>query len=63
MAVSIKNKLNQPLVINVPNEDAMIFLAKEQKEVSNDQFKAPEMKNHVDLGNLVVLRISESDSE
>jgi hypothetical protein len=57
--VLVKNKLNQPLVINIPDSTELIFLAKQQKEVSHTEFQAPEMKNHVELGNIVVLRISE----
>jgi hypothetical protein len=55
--VLVKNKLRQPLVINVPNEDAIHFLAKEQKELTDEQFSAPELKRHVDLENIVVLRM------
>lgn len=57
--VLVKNKLKQMLVINVPGEDALYFLSKQQKELTYTQFNAPEMKNHVDAGNIVVLRISE----
>lgn len=57
--VLVKNKLNQPLVINIPESTAVIFLAKEQREISHTDFQAPEMKNHVEYGNIVVLRISE----
>lgn len=58
--VSVKNKLNQPLVINIPDGDAIIFLAKETKDLDSEQFKAPEMKNHIDLGHIVVLRINDN---
>ena len=57
--VLVKNRLNQMLVINVPEEDAIIFLAKQQKELTHSQYQAPEMQNHINAGNIVVLRISE----
>lgn len=57
--VSIKNKLNQPVVINIPEGDSIIFLAKETKDLTNDQFNAPEMQNHVDKGNMIVLRMND----
>lgn len=58
--IQVKNKLNQPLAVNIPNEDGIIFLAKEHKEISAEQFKAPEIKNHIELGNIVVLRINDN---
>jgi hypothetical protein len=54
---TVKNKLRQPLVINVPNEDAVHFLAKEQKVLTDTQFNSPELKRHIDLENIVVLRM------
>lgn len=57
--VLVKNKLNQMLVVNIPEESAIYFLAKQQKELTHEQFRAPEMKNHIDRGNIVVLRIEE----
>lgn len=53
----VKNKLRQPLVINVPNGESVHFLAKEQKEITEEQFASPELKRHVDLENIVVLRM------
>ena len=57
--VTVKNKLNQMLVVNIPDESAIIFLAKQQKELTSVQFQAPEMQAHVARGNIVVLRITE----
>jgi hypothetical protein len=55
--ILVKNKLRQPLVVNVEEGKAVHFLSKEQKEVSVEQFNSPEMKRHVDLENIVVLRM------
>lgn len=56
--ITIKNKLRQPLVINVAEEGAIHFLAKETKtNISEVQFNSPEMKNHIEKGNLIVLRM------
>ena len=57
--VTIKNKLNQPVVINIPGEESIIFLAKESKDLSNEQFNAPEMQSHVDKGNMIVLKMND----
>lgn len=57
--VTIKNKLNQPVVINIPGNESIIFLAKETKELTNDQFNAPEMQNHVDKGTMIVLKMND----
>jgi hypothetical protein len=55
--VTLKNKLRQPLVVNVKEGDAIHFLSKEQKKVTEEQFNSPELKRHVEMENLVVLRM------
>jgi len=54
---TVKNKLNQPLVVNVPEEVAIHFLAKEQRDLTTEQFNAPEIKNYIELEYLIVLRM------
>lgn len=55
--ILVKNKLNQPLVVNVPNGEAVHFLAKEQKELTTEQFNSPELKRYIDLEYVIVLRM------
>lgn len=55
--VIVKNKLRQPLVINLSTDESVHFLAKEEKELTDEQFNSPELKRHVDLENLVILRM------
>ena len=52
----IKNKLRQPLVLNA-KEEAVHFLAKETKEVSDELLQEVEFKSHIDKGNLVVIQL------
>lgn len=56
---TIKNRLRQPLVINVEGKDApaIHFLSKETKEVPEELLTQDEFKNHIESGNLVVTRL------
>lgn len=56
--ITVKNRLNAPLVVNVPEQPAVYFLPKEIKVINNEQFNAPEMQRHIQLGNIIVLSIS-----
>lgn len=54
---TIKNVLRQPLVINVPDEPTIYLLDKEvREEITETQLDAPEMKNHIELGNIIILQ-------
>lgn len=55
--ITVKNTLNQPLPVNITNEESIHFLAKEAKEVTEDQIKSPEFKNLIDKGALIVLKM------
>lgn len=52
----VKNKLRQPLTVNTA-EGAIHFLSKQTKEVNDALLSTGELKNHVDKGNLIVIRI------
>jgi hypothetical protein len=56
--ITVKNRLSAPLVVNVPDEPAVYFLAKETKELTSTQYNAPDMQNLIKLGYIIVLRIS-----
>lgn len=56
--ITIKNRLNQPLVINVPQEPAIYLFDKEKKTITNDQYNAPEMQRYIELDYILVLSLS-----
>lgn len=53
----VKNKLRQPLVVNTGGEESVHFLSREVKEVDDEILATVEFKNHVEQGNLVVIRL------
>lgn len=53
----VKNKLRQPLTINLGKDESIHFLAKEVKDVSDEQLAVGELKSHIEKGNLIVIRI------
>ena len=55
--VLVLNRLNQPLPVNLKNGKSLHFLAKESKSISFDDFQSTEIKEKVDKGMLVVLRM------
>jgi hypothetical protein len=56
--ITVKNRLSAPLVVNVPDEPAVYFLAKETKDLTSSQYNAPDMQMYIRQGHIVVLRIS-----
>lgn len=62
--VTIRNRKRAPIVCNIPvtteegtTYESLYFLALETKTITEEQFAAPEVKEQVAAGNLVVLRI------
>lgn len=55
--VTLMNKLRQPLVLNVADGKSIHFLARETKEVSYEDFNSLEVKRHIELGNILVLKM------
>ena len=51
----VKNKLRQPLTISTPDGEVIHFLAKETKEVKEEYLAEGQLKNHVDLGNVIII--------
>ena len=56
--VTISNKLRQPLPIILANKESIHFLAKESKEITQEQFNSPEIQENIEKGNLVVTRLA-----
>lgn len=57
MMAKVKNKLRQPLAITTPDGEVIHFLARETKEVKDSDLSDGQLKNHVENGNLVVIRL------
>lgn len=55
--ITIMNKLRQPLIVNVSEGKSIHFLARETKEIEYDDFNSLEVKRHIELGNLLVLKM------
>lgn len=55
--VTLYNKLNQPLPINITKTKSIHFSAKERKEVSFADFQAADIREKIDKGYLIVLRM------
>lgn len=53
----IKNKLRQPLIVNIDDKTSVHFLSKEVKEVKDEVLNDGEFKNHIEQGNLVVIQL------
>lgn len=53
----VKNVLRQPLVVNVSEKESIHFLAKKSLEVNDEFLATAEFQNHINKGNLVVIRI------
>jgi hypothetical protein len=53
----VRNRMKQPWTVNVEGQDAVYFLAKEQKTLTVEQFNAPAMKELIELGYIIVLRM------
>lgn len=56
--ITVKNRLNQPLIVNVPDSDSVYFLDKEIKEITQEQYDSPDMKSLINDGFILVLRMS-----
>ena len=55
--VTIKNRWNQPFTVNIPGEDALYFGPRESKQVTMEQYKAPEMQSMIDASIFLVIRM------
>lgn len=57
MMAKVKNKLRQPLAINTGNGESIHFLSREVKDVDDKLLSTTEISNHIQQGNLVVVRM------
>ena len=54
----VKNKLRQPLVLDTA-QGAIHFLSKETKQLDDSILNEAEVKNHVEKGNLIIIRLGQ----
>lgn len=55
--VTIRNKLPQPVTVNIGNKKSIHFLANETKNVTFEEFQSKEMREKTENGTLVILRM------
>ncbi len=55
--VEIMNRLRQPLVLNLNSGKSLHLKSREKKKINNDELKSKEIKNHLDKGNIIVLKM------
>ncbi|MBO8161153.1 MAG: hypothetical protein H0Z24_05905 [Thermosipho sp. (in: Bacteria)] len=58
--IKVMNKLRQPLAITLDDGNSIIFLAREKKDLTTEQYNSTEVQKHINLGNLIVLEIVDS---
>lgn len=58
--VTVLNKLNQPVTVNITKNRSIHFLAKESKDITFEDFNVPEMKEKVEAKTLIVLKIEDN---
>lgn len=56
--VTIKNRWNQPFTVNIPDQEALYFGPRESKQVTMEQYNAPEMQAYIAAGIFLVIRIA-----
>ena len=57
--VKVLNLLKQPLSINLSQDDSIIFLSRETKELTIEQYNSEGLQNYIRKGMLLVLEINE----
>ncbi len=55
--VTILNKRNQPITVNLGNGKSIHFLAKQSKVITFEEFQCQEMKEKIENAHLIVLRM------
>lgn len=56
--VTLMNKLRQPLTINLIDGNSIHLLPKGKAEITFEQFKSIEVKQYLDLGYIIILRMN-----
>lgn len=54
----VKNRMQMMLTVNIPEEDALYFMSREVKELTEAQFNAPETQAYIAWGALIVISVS-----
>jgi len=54
----VKNRMSMMLTVNIPEENALYFMSREVKELTENQFNAPETQAYIAYGALIVLSVS-----
>lgn len=57
--VKVLNLLKQPLSINLSQDESVIFLSRETKELTIEQYNSEGIQNYIRKGLLLVLEINE----
>ena len=57
--VKVLNLLKQPLSINLSQDESVIFLSRETKELTIEQYNSGGLQNYIKKGMLLVLEINE----
>ena len=57
--VKILNRLKQPLSVNISQGESTIFLSRETKELTIEQYNSEGIQNYIRKGILLVLEINE----
>ena len=57
--VKVLNLLKQPLSINLSQDESVIFLSRETKELTIEQYNSRGLQNYIKKGMLLVLEINE----
>lgn len=55
--ITILNRLRQPLVLNVGENQSLHLLSRERVEVTNEQLNSSELKSAINRGDVIVLKI------
>mgnify|MGYP001401619748 FL=1 len=57
--VKVLNLLKQPLSVNLSQDESIIFLSRETKELTIEQYNSEGLQNYIRKGILLVLEINE----
>lgn len=57
--VKVLNLLKQPLSVNLYQDESIIFLSRETKELTIEQYNSEGIQNYIKKGLLLVLEINE----
>lgn len=56
--VKVLNRLKQPLSVNISHDEGIIFLAREVKELTLEQYNSKGVQGYIEKDMLLILEIS-----